>query len=789
MSHAVRFALLALVGALAAACGDNLGAAPGDGDGDGGTQGTDAGVRTPDAGGGELGCPSDIEPGRLEQGAWDTRFTVAGFTGHDGLAPIVYDTARDVDGSLVATGNFQWLGSERVEPLLRLTDSGWQPARETWELPLPPAGFASVAIDAEGGLALASYDDFGERVGQIWLDDGSGLRVIGAFDGAVRSIEWYRGQLWAAGVFQMTAGSETIQSLAVWDGAAWSAPPGGPADSFVFELTLDGDRLLAGGAFDGIGGITARRIAAFDGATGAWSAIDLDFDPANAVYALARDAGGALYAGGSFGDIAGGHGSIARLDGDTWTLVGGGVAQYALGGVVTDLLALDGSIYVTGCFNSAGGPDGEPDTTPAWSLARWDGDAWRSLDDGSRRVLGSWFRPAVCGDEGPLAVWDAEHQTLAADGERVLVGGSFPGAAGVLSQSVIIGGGTEADPWSPQGPVGLGLGGWPERVAAGGPDCALHALGDLSHAGGQPVSSHLIRFDGDHWTEEGEAMPADLYCPALAVDAEGDALVGCIGPPPDQGSGGGGVVLRARDGAWERIAAADTLGPVYAMKAGPDGRVWIAGGSATGDSGYVARLDGDEVEVIEDGFDLPVFLVDPGADDVLVTGDFTRVGDLAASRIARWDGSGWSALGDGLPSAVTAVAHDANRVYVSTLDAGGGGGFLLGSFDGEAWTELASAETGLTPVPSFSFNAMRPVGGVLVVVGTAELDEGGQRGALVWDGERFRGLAGGVHAIFVADLALTRDGLWFAGGIAEAGEGDGLTATVGVARLALPSAP
>src|SRR4051812_410449 len=51
-------------------------------------------------------------------GAWDPRFTVAGFTGPDGHAPTVYDFARDIDGSIVAAGEFRSFGHTRVEPLL-----------------------------------------------------------------------------------------------------------------------------------------------------------------------------------------------------------------------------------------------------------------------------------------------------------------------------------------------------------------------------------------------------------------------------------------------------------------------------------------------------------------------------------------------------------------------------------------------------------------------------------------------------------------------------------------------
>jgi hypothetical protein len=767
-----RLALLGVLGAAALGCGDNLKASGPDG---GAGSMADAGV--------SAGCPAELDPEQLDQGAWDPRFTIAGFAGHDGLAPIVYDLDRDVDGSLVAAGTFQWLGDERVEPLLRLTEAGWEPARETWEIDPPAAGFAAVAIAGDGALALATYDDFFDgRQSEIWLDDGGGLRVIASFEGLVRSLEWYGGRLWAAGVFQMTAGDTVIPHLAVWDGTQWSAPPGGPADGFVYELALDGDRLLAGGSFSRIGGRPARMVASFDGA--AWQDLGFDIDPAVAVYAVARGDDGVLYAGGSMGAIESGHGALARQVGGGWSLVGGGLAQSNLSGLVTDLLALDGSIYVSGCFNSAGGFASEEGAVPALSLARWEGERWHSLDDGTRPVRGPWFQPFVCGDEAPFALWDATHQVLTADGARVLVGGSFAGADGVLSQSILAG---QGDEWIAQGTSQLGLGGWTDRVEVGGPDCALHAFGGFSHAGGERVSASVLRFEGDGWAVEAEPVPPDLYCPAFAVNREGEPLLGCAGPPP-AGGGGGGALLRARGGAWERVAAADALGPINGMTFAPDGPLWLVGSGAGGAGGYAARLDGDELAVVGDGFDQPVYLIDASGADVLVTGDFTRAGDVPARRIARWDGQAWSALGAGLGAFATALGRDGDQVYVSTLESGSGEGMLLGRWDGEAWTELATPAAGLTPQDYFSFNAIRPAGGVLIAAGSVQLDGGGERGAVLWDGARFRGLAGGVRGISISGVAAGGSALWFAGLIAEAGSGDRLVPSVGVARLVLPAA-
>src|SRR3954471_23391185 len=100
---------------------------------------------------GELADPSTVSSGSADgsagaarwsagaaiAGIWDPRFTIAGFTGPDGHAPTVYDFARDIDGSIVAAGEFRYFGHTRVEPLLRLRNGVWQAARPRGGAPPP----------------------------------------------------------------------------------------------------------------------------------------------------------------------------------------------------------------------------------------------------------------------------------------------------------------------------------------------------------------------------------------------------------------------------------------------------------------------------------------------------------------------------------------------------------------------------------------------------------------------------------------------------------------------------
>jgi len=744
--------------AVVCACGDNHKLVP-----DGGL---------PDTGGnGPEACGLQLDAASLS-GSWDPRFTIPGFIGPDGHSPTLYDFARDVDGSIVAAGEFRYLGGTHVEPLMRLRDGVWQPARTTWELEPPGSGFSAIAIDAGGRLALATYDDFGTRSGEIWLDDGTGLRVIGTFDGMIRKLHWFGGKLWAAGWTQLHEGSAVIQGLAVWDGSAWAAPPSGAMDGFAYELVEDGSELLVGGVFSQLGGLTTSAVAAFDGTT--WRPLDF---PGVGVYALARGPDGELYAGGAFGEFADGAGGLARWDGKAWVEAAGGVYNRSFPGVVTDLVDHAGSLYVSGCFRTVGGIEDATTAIVSRDVARFDG-AWHSLDDDTRGVSAPWLEPRRCGDEGFDTVWDVSKQALFSAGDQVLLAGSFSGIAGTLSQAVI---GYDGTAWRAQGTTGLGIGGSIDRIAASA-TCDLWGTGRMSHIAGVATRAHVVHFTGTGWQPIADTIPSDAFCPGFAVSPGGDIVLGCQEAPPD-----GDAVGRIYKVAGDQLVQ---LGPdqplIQTVTYSADGTLWIAGGAATG---WVARLDGDVFTTVEAGFDGPILQLDvAGPSDVLVAGTFTHVGGVAASRIARWNGTAWTALGTGLPGVPTALARDATTVYASTVDEGtGAGALLLGAFDGTAWRELATPAAGLTSVPYFNFNAIHAINGAVIAVGTAELDDKSGRGALVYRAitDRFTPLGGGVHAMLLSGLAVTRDAVWVAGLIAEAGAAGATTPSVGVARYVI----
>ncbi len=721
-------------------------------------------------------CTPTTLPGELADATWDDRLTVPGLTGRDGYLPTAWDLAVDDDGAMLVAGYFRWADGERHESLARREDDAWwtQPG---WHA-LPGSGITAIAVGPAGELAAASNDLAMHGDGEILVDTGSGPTVIGQHAGAFRRLAWIDGALWGVGRVSVEGG---IAGIAIWDGDGWSGAPGGDPDADVFEILPDGEGgVVVAGEFTEIGGIAADKVARFTGS--AWE--PLDMPEAARVLALEIDDEGTLWAGGLF-TLAPQNlpaASLARWTGSEWELAGGGVAAGEATGVVSDLQWVDGAMIVAGCFDVVGGATGDPNAIDAAGLAVLDGASWAALASDDEYVGMPWFDDLVCGFEpDPAAVFAMTLQRIHHDGARLWVAGGFGGIDGVPSQSVAV---HDDEGWHPVGDLGLGVSGTIDQLGSGGSACDVLALASATHAGGDPLTSRVVRWDdGRGWTSAAPALPAGQQCTELEVDADGSPWIGCSSFDPMVD----GEVFRLVDDGW--ISIGDLPGPVNDLALADDGALWIVGGDGTG---YLARAVDGELEIVEDGFDVVALAVDtaprsdePGDYDVVVAGPFGNVGDVAANRIARWDGETWAALGDGLSATPSALEATADHVWVGTFDEGTPDRLVLGRWDGSAWVDVGTPEHGL-PAPmgesSHTFTRLVAVEGGLLAVGYVWPSIGG-RNAFFFDGEQFTPIQGGIAAISVDDVLPTADSLFFAGSIAEVGEGEALRPSVGMARL------
>jgi hypothetical protein len=302
------------------------------------------------------------------------------------------------------------------------------------------------------------------------------------------------------------------------------------------------------------------------------------------------------------------------------------------------------ALYVGGHFIAADG-------RPVNHIAKWDGDHWTALAG-----------PGGVGLDGTvmtLAVFDD------GAGPALYVGGGFTTAGGVPASGLARWDGTA---WSAVADTsGGGLDGG--RVDAlvvydDGEGAALFVGGDGLLIG-NASSVSLARWDGSTWSILGDAFSGLWWVSALAVfdDGTGTALyVGGTFPVVDGIEANN--ILRWDGESWSTLS-----GPSGTGLDDPYGHVYV-------------------MTVYDDG----------GGAALYVGGTFESAGGVSAPQIARWDGTGWSALTSSFDTSwhgevwTLAVVDDGGgpALYAGGRGAGIGMNLVGGvaRWDGTAWSAL-----------------------------------------------------------------------------------------------------
>lgn len=211
---------------------------------------------------------------------------------------------------------------------------------------------------------------------------------------SIYALEKYKGQIYAAGVFDQADGAN-VGYIARWDSGWKAVGPGvssGPVA--VYDLEVYNDELYVAGDFDGTLGVSSQGIMKWDGTN--WSSVGGGAN--NSVFTL-EVYDGELYAGGPFTTIGGASASrIARWNGFAWGTVDGGAAAD-----VTYLKAMGDKLYVTGIFTSVN----------SVATGRF---AWYQTSTGWHQVTDGLSAYGSC---------------LATDGNTLYAGGPFTTAGGV----------------------------------------------------------------------------------------------------------------------------------------------------------------------------------------------------------------------------------------------------------------------------------------------------------------------------------------------------------------------
>lgn len=535
------------------------------------------------------------EPALAGNVAWDDRF------GQVGASSASVYTVAVAGEELIIGGDFDSVDSDSgkvFNNLARWNGRSWQPLgtanRNGTNGPVHALVidgtnvFAGGRFSAAGGAPanrIARWD------GTSWTALGTGLRhTSNPSSVSVEALAVRDGSLYVGGYFNR-AGAIAANSVARWDGTAWSKlgagirrcgyfdSPGHCYDSSpdagrVEALTFVGTRLYAGGDFDMAGGALPKSLARWTGT--AWQSVGdvVDGSYGGRVLALAAD-GGALYVGGRFTHVGGvAANSVARLAGGTWTPLAGGVHLCSGCGqaTVSSLGVWNGSLFVGGDFYDAGSRPGTR-YFASWSQGRWSA-VGTGLDN-----------------QG-----NAPAELVSSDHGLVVVGPYFQkGGASVLSRV----GRWNGTSWSG---LGLGLagseygGGYVNALATRGRN--VYVGGYLGNAGSTPIR-HVAHFDGSSW----DPMAGGVNGTVHAVATLGTNVY--VGGSFSQA----GTIAASNIARW-------------------DGERWWAVGSGT--SGIVRALL-------------------PYNGKLYAGGGFDKAGGVAADSVAVWDptATSWSRLGGG----------------------------------------------------------------------------------------------------------------------------------------------
>jgi hypothetical protein len=340
------------------------------------------------------------------------------------------------------------------------------------------------------------------------------------------------------------------------------------------------------------------------------------------------------------------------------------------------------------------------------SIAQWNGAEWEAMGTGiDGRVLS-------------LATFDD------GSGPALYAGGSFAAAGGMPASHIAR---WDGKAWSSLG-SGLSGVGWPVAVRAlavydDGSGPALYAAGLFSFAGGAPAD-HIAKWDGESWSALGSGMTAGfgLGVAALAVydDGTGPALfVGGYFWGSD-GTAESGIVR------W-------------------DGHQWSSvGGGVSGGMGVSAMC------VHDDGTGPALY----------VGGDFTTAGEIPARRIAKWNGTAWSAVGTGMNQQVNSLAtHDDGTG--PALYAGGSftmaGDIAVGRFarwNGSRWEAVGG---GIEDGTAYSMSVFDDGTGAKLYAGRSPNNDVRADHIARWDGTEWAGVGRGING-FVGGLVAFDDG-------------------------------
>jgi trimeric autotransporter adhesin len=255
-----------------------------------------------------------------------------------------------------------------IDHVQRWDGSAWVPLGELFNVGVRDLEVYNGELYASGGfsqIGAAPINGIARWNGTQWVQVGTGLGLVqGNFFGLVRRLQVHGGLLYLGGTFEPPGSNSRIDIIA-WNGSAWVTRP--QANINIMDLhTFNGD-LYAAGLANSDGGVYR-----FTGSS--WQLLG---GMANGEVTALASHNSQLYAGGRFTVMNGISASrIARWNGSAWSPLGGGVSPSGPSDNITRLFVYNSQIYASGNFEYMNG-------LPMKNIARWDGlSTWSPLGSG-----------------------------------------------------------------------------------------------------------------------------------------------------------------------------------------------------------------------------------------------------------------------------------------------------------------------------------------------------------------------------------------------------------------------
>lgn len=612
---------------------------------------------------------------------WDTTFT------SNGTNDQVNAVVPDGNGNIYIGGRFSSVQGTSALGIAKWNGTAWSALGSGINGPVYSIAVVGNDVYVGGDFNTPVSDGLARNVakwnGTTWTRMNNGL---GGGTHIVNSVFVYNNEIYASGGYNTADGSPTT-GTARWNGTAWVAVgSGAPMGNYAVVK-------------DGMVYVATVGIMTWDGTN--WATLSGLTGTVEALVFSGTD----LYAVGSLTVTGVGSANVAKWNGTAWTSMGSFAS-----GIINAAVMHEGELYVGGSITS----------NPFNSIAKWNGTSWVTVGNGvlggtsiSERVMtlasigGTLYVGGNYTSSGGLGArnisrfaagtwtpfWgtgiDSSAVAIAASGNDVYVGGTF-GSAGTVTANKIAKWNSVTEVWST-----LGTGITADNTGVN----AIAVAGNKVYAGGTFTSiggvsaNNIAVWNGSSWSALGTGVNSSITTIIVRGD---DVYVG--GSFTTAGGVTANKVAKWNGTAWSGLDSAILPTTVISMSfMGNDLYVGIPT-TTIANPAYFSKYDGTTwTQLGADLGDRGVSSVAVSGTDVYVAGGFTTINGITVNRIAKWNGSTWSALGGGLPSPtgqlggvrLAMAGNDLIAIGDFTI-AGGGPADRIAKWNGTSWTGLGT---------------------------------------------------------------------------------------------------